>query len=81
MAIRVECYAGCRGEETPRAFFAGDCRVDVSAILDRWLTPDRRCFRIHGEDGRFYMLEQNVPTGEWQLSETSSSINRNEDKA
>ena len=34
--IRVECYAGYRGEEEPRAFTLGETRCAVVDILDRW---------------------------------------------
>lgn len=67
MPIRVECYAGYRGEERPRAFFTGDRPIEVSDVLDRWRTPDCRGFRVRGDDGRVYILEQDVSTGEWEL--------------
>ena len=34
MGIRVECYAGYRGEQEPRAFYLGERRIEVTAILD-----------------------------------------------
>ena len=37
--IRVECYAGYRGEEEPRAFTLGETRCAVVDILDRWAGP------------------------------------------
>jgi hypothetical protein len=39
MGLRVECYAGYRGEETPRALVIGEGRITVIEILDRWLAP------------------------------------------
>src|SRR5947208_13128541 len=36
MAIRVECYAGCRGEQEPLAFWLGERRLAVRAVVDRW---------------------------------------------
>jgi hypothetical protein len=39
MKISVECYAGYRGEEEPRAFKLGERRFAVLEILDRWLAP------------------------------------------
>ena len=32
--VRVECYAGSRGEEEPRRFFRGERRVEIAEILD-----------------------------------------------
>ena len=46
MIIRVECYAGHRGEETPRRFFLGARPVEVVDVIDRWLAPDHRYFRV-----------------------------------
>src|SRR3970282_2185388 len=45
MKIRVECYAGYRGEEEPRAFTLGERRMEVRAILDRWLAPVHPSFQ------------------------------------
>ena len=56
MPIRVECYAGHRGEETPRRFEIGDLRVDVVEVVDRWLEPDYRYFRVKGANGKIYLL-------------------------
>jgi hypothetical protein len=66
MGIRVECYAGYRGEEAPRAFFLGNRRVAVVQVLDRWLTPENRYFRVQGDDGGLYLLWQNIRSGEWE---------------
>ena len=40
LKIRVECYAGHRGEETPRALILGDRRIDVAEVVDAWLAPE-----------------------------------------
>jgi hypothetical protein len=46
--IKVECYAGYRGEETPRIFWFKSRKIEVKKVLDRWLDPDHRYFRIAG---------------------------------
>ena len=48
LAIRVECYAGQRGEEEPRRFWLGTTPVDVTEVLDRWLAPAHRDFQARG---------------------------------
>lgn len=68
MVIRVDCYAGYRGEETPRRFFLGDRAVAVVEVLDRWLAPDHRYFKVTGDDGDVYLLRHDVRTGEWDLT-------------
>lgn len=67
MKIRVECYAGYRGEQEPRAFTLGERRIEVASILDRWLAPDRRYFKVAGSDGDVYVLRHDEATGDWTL--------------
>jgi hypothetical protein len=67
MELAVECYAGYRGEETPRRFSIGEQWIQVARVIDRWMTPDYRCFRLAGDDGRVYVLGQNVDSGTWEL--------------
>ena len=68
MAIRVECYAGHRGEETPRALVIGDRRVQVVEVLDRWLAPDHRYFRVQGDDGDVYIVRHSATADTWELT-------------
>ena len=65
--IQVECYAGYRAEEEPRAFMLGERRFEVVAILDRWLSPDHRYFKVKAEDGNTYILRLDTATGDWTL--------------
>lgn len=66
--IRVECYAGHRGEEEPRAFHLGERRIPVMAIVDRWLDPRHRYFKVQGYDGAIYILRHDEPSGRWELT-------------
>lgn len=68
LAVRVECYAGFRGEETPRCFYFGERRIEVVDILDRWLAPDNRYFKLRGDDGGVYILRQDVTEQRWELT-------------
>src|SRR5512134_3828399 len=43
---RVECYAGHRGEETPRRFSFDGRTTEVAEVLDAWLAPDHRYFKV-----------------------------------
>jgi hypothetical protein len=74
MPIRVECYAGHRGEETPRRFEIGDLRVDVVEVVDRWLEPDYRYFRVKGANGKIYLLRYNTTRDSWELTARGSSF-------
>ena len=68
MKIRVECYAGFRGEQEPRAFTLGERRFEVIEILDRWLDPQHRYFKVSVEDRRKFLLRQDTASGEWMLA-------------
>jgi hypothetical protein len=68
MALRVECYAGHRGEETPRRFHIGTRRIDVVEVLDRWLEPELRYFKVMGDDGAVYILRHDVGLATWDLT-------------
>ena len=67
-AIRVECYAGYRGEETPLRFYCGERKVEVAEVLDRWLAPDHRYFKVKGDDAATYIIRYDVPSDRWELT-------------
>jgi len=66
--VRVECYAGYRGEELPRRFFLGSREIDVVKILDRWLAPDHRYFKVRGDDSSIYIIRHQVDGDIWELT-------------
>lgn len=68
MKIRVECYAGYRGDEEPRAFTLGERRITVLEIRDRWLAPDHRYFKVKADDGSTYLLRHDAASGAWDLA-------------
>jgi hypothetical protein len=68
LTTRVECYAGHRGEETPRALTVGDRRIEVVDVVDRWLAPDHRYFKLKGDDGDVYIVRYANATNSWELT-------------
>lgn len=66
--LRVECYAGYRAEEGPRRFFIGEREIAVEAILDRWLAPEHRYFKVRGSDGGIYILRHDLSDNRWELT-------------
>jgi hypothetical protein len=68
IAIRVECYSGYRDEETPRRFFIGDRQVGVVEVIDRWLAPDHRYFKVKGDDTNTYVLRHDTVLDSWELT-------------
>lgn len=68
MEIRVECYAGYRGQERPRRLFMGRRQVAVVEIVDRWLDPEHRYFKLRGDDGSLYIIRYDVRRDSWELT-------------
>jgi hypothetical protein len=66
--IHVECYAGYRAEETPRRFWLGQRKIEVQEILDRWLAPSHRYFKIRGDDDAVYILRHDTESWQWELT-------------
>ena len=67
MQIQVDCYAGYRGEETPRFIRMANNKIEVIEVVDRWLTPDQRYFKITGDDDATYIICHDTVTGGWEL--------------
>lgn len=67
-AVHVECSAGHRGEPTPTRFSFGGAPVEVAEIVDAWLAPNHRYFKLRGKDGACYILRHDVATQRWQLT-------------
>ena len=68
LSIRVECYAGYQGEETPRRFFMGERRIEVVDVVDRWLAPNHRYFKVKGDDGDLYVIRYDTVLNAWELT-------------
>jgi hypothetical protein len=68
LAVAVECYAGHRGEQTPRTLILGDRRVAVAEVLDAWLAPNYRYFQLRGADGGTYLVRHDERSDSWELT-------------
>lgn len=68
MRICVTCNSGYKGEETPCAFHLGGRRLPVVTILGRWLDTPHKYFEVTVEDGRRFVLRQDVMLRTWELS-------------
>src|SRR5262245_23463246 len=67
LGLNVECYAGHRGEQTPRTLICGDPRIAV-AVADAWLAPDYRYFKLRGADGDTYLVRHDERSSTWELT-------------
>jgi hypothetical protein len=68
VAIRVACYAGYRGEQEPLAFWLGERRLAVRAVVDRWFAPTQRWFKVEADDGDVYVLRHDEASGDWEIA-------------
>jgi len=68
LTVGVECYAGHRGEQTPRTLILGDRRIAVAHVLDAWLAPDYRYFKVRGADGDTYLVRHDERANTWELT-------------
>jgi hypothetical protein len=66
--FHVECYADHRGEQTPRVLHLDDRKIFVEEVVDRWMGPDHRYFKVKGDDGGLYIIRQDTMSGAWELS-------------
>ena len=78
MDIRVDCYAGYRGEETPYRFWMENRSIEVLKVLDRWLAPDHRYFKLMGNDNSLYILRHDTINWKWELTFYSRIEPKNE---
>ena|SRR5436190_24375364 len=61
-------YGGHRGEQTPRTLILGDRRITVAEVLDAWLAPDYRYFKLKGADGHTYLVRHDERSNTWELT-------------
>ena len=68
LQVGVSCYAGYRGEQTPQRLMFGERPVEVSEVLDRWLDPKHRYFKLRGDDGGVYLVRHDTAEDVWELT-------------
>lgn len=76
LTLYVECYAGYRGEETPRRFRLKSRNIEVMEVIDRWLAPTHRYFKVLGDDGGTYILRHDMDTNSWEMTLFEARPNR-----
>ena len=66
--LRVECYAGHRADTEPLCIYIGKRRVAVTKIIDRWLDPTHRYFKLRGDDAGIYLVRHDTVRDLWELT-------------
>jgi hypothetical protein len=72
--IQVECYAGYKADESPRAFVYKNRRYNIVLILDRWYAagvrskmPQLDYYKVKADDSREYIIRYNHLFDKWAL--------------
>jgi hypothetical protein len=65
--ISVECYAGYKGEQSPRRFTLGAHAFDVVEMEDQWYGPSAQFFKARADDGNSYILRYDNEQDCWTL--------------
>lgn len=68
LTLYVECYSGYRGEETPQRFRLKSRTIEVKEVIDRWLAPTYRYFKVLGDDGGTYILRHDMNDNRWEMT-------------
>jgi hypothetical protein len=66
-SVTVECYAGYRYPERPRAFLWEGERLIVEQVEQQWRTPDGPAFRVRAADGRRFTLAYDEAADDWSV--------------
>ena len=67
-SLQVECHAGYSGEETPRRFYLHDRCFAIKELLDCWLGPGHRYFKVIADDDCVYILRHDTGRDQWELT-------------
>ena len=65
--IKVDAYAGYKGNQRPLAFSIGKKRLQIKEIVDQWYGPDHVYFRVLAEDENSYILRYSEADDQWAL--------------
>jgi hypothetical protein len=75
-SVQVECYAGYKGDETPRGFTWNDRHYEIQEIIDRWYQGSRDpmvaasdYYKVRTVEGSLFIIRRDRDTLAWQLVE------------
>jgi len=65
--VKVESYAGYRGDERPMRLVFGERAEEVEMVEDRWYSPGATYFRVVVENGDRYILRHDDVQDVWRI--------------
>jgi hypothetical protein len=54
--------------EQPHVFYVGGHRLLVAGLLDRWNDMTHRHYEVRVQDGRRFLLRQDIAARSWELA-------------
>ena len=66
-SLKVECYAGYRGDQRPLRFTLGERTYEILEVEDQWYSPGACYFRVRAEDSNLYILRRDEIQDQWTL--------------
>lgn len=66
--LHVECLPGRGGQDTPRMLVIGGRKVFVEEVLDTWTGAGHVYFKLKGDDGETYVIQQDTTSKVWELA-------------
>jgi hypothetical protein len=67
LIVRVECYAGYKGDERPVRLHFREKALEILETEDRWYAPGATFFRVLVEGGDRYLLRHEEAQDVWSL--------------
>ena len=67
MNIKVDTYSGYRADEYPKRFRIGEKVFEIIYIEDRWYSPGSSYFKVFADDGKTYILLQDLVNNRWEI--------------
>ena len=66
--LKVECYAGYKGDQYPLRFALKDRVLEVEEVEDQWYSPSEQFFKVRASDGNLYILCHNEGNDSWEIT-------------
>lgn len=70
----VDAEMNERSEGVPQSFNIGQRRVAVVEVLDRWIAPAERYYKVRGDDEGIYILRHDRGSACWELTLFDSGV-------
>ena len=70
MSDVVECHSEHEYAEKPTALLWEGKRLEIKKILEEWLGPGEKCFRVETEDEQDFLLIYQIASDQWQIEQS-----------